>query len=166
VFKERGVKKIAPHRMVWAIRKADLYDLAERQKWPKPYAPFMIQVCHSLVWDNKADLCEFEFDSDRLVFAFFTCEKTRPPELTPDELKARGGFRRAGVFVMFSNWQVALLSRLFLWAGLSWGFCHVLKLACCSFISFVFVSWSKLGFLSCSQTGMLLFYLVCFCELV
>lgn len=44
MFKERGVRKIAPQRMVWAIRKVDLYELAERQKWPKPYAPFMIQV--------------------------------------------------------------------------------------------------------------------------
>lgn len=59
--------------MVWAIRKAELYDLAIRAGWPKPYYPFMIQ--------------------------------TRPPEPTEEELKARKGFRRAGVFVMFSNWQ-------------------------------------------------------------
>lgn len=88
VFKERGVRKIAPQRMVWAIRKADLYEQAEKQKWPRPYCPFMIQ--------------------------------TRPPELSEDELKARGGFKRAGVFVMFSNWQD--------------GFFKILEIAGCSIL--------------------------------
>lgn len=73
-FKERGVRKIAPQRMVWAIRKADLYEQAEAQRWPRPYCPFMIQ--------------------------------TRPPAPSEAELREHGeNFRRAGVFVMFSNWQ-------------------------------------------------------------
>jgi hypothetical protein len=44
VYIERGVRRIAPSRMVWAVRKADLYDLAIRANWPKPYYPFMIQT--------------------------------------------------------------------------------------------------------------------------
>jgi hypothetical protein len=73
VYRERGIRRIAPERMVWATKKKDLYELAESKNWPKPFCPFMIQ--------------------------------TRPPELTEAELKARGGFKRAGVFLMFSNWQ-------------------------------------------------------------
>jgi hypothetical protein len=89
VHAQRGVRRIAPSRMVWAIRKAELYDKVKLAAWPKPYFPFMIQ--------------------------------TRPPVATEEELKSRDGFRRAGVFVMFSNWQDGFFKIIEIAS------CHVLK---------------------------------------
>ena len=44
VYKSRGVRRIAPDRMVCASRKRDLYDLMEKRNWPRPFCPFMMQT--------------------------------------------------------------------------------------------------------------------------